>query len=200
MAKKSPMIYQFKITLDGIKPPIWRRIQVPESYTFWDFHIAIQDAMGWLDYHLHQFEVINPKYDELNYIGIPSDGLEFEPLLTGWKIPIKRYFSQTNAKAKYEYDFGDSWWHIIVLEKILPVVPLVEYPLCIGGRRACPPEDCGGSWGYENLLQIIADPNHEEHESMIEWLGEEFHPEIFNPATVIFDSPRERLKTTIEYL
>lgn len=198
MPKKPSMVYQFKITLDDIKPPVWRRIQVPESYSFWDFHVAIQDAMGWLDCHLHQFEVINPKYGERDLIGIPDDEWGSEPVIAGWKTPIKRYFSPANTKAKYDYDFGDDWRHKILLEEILPAVPLVEYPLCIAGKRACPPEDCGGPWGYEDLLNIIGDPNHEEHQNMMEWLGDEFHAEMFIPSEVHFDNPKERLKDAIQ--
>src|SRR5689334_4182350 len=105
MPKKSSMIYQFKISLYDITPPIWRRIQVPESYTFWDLHVAIQDAMGWYDCHLHQFEVINPKYGDSDFIGIPGDDWGAEKIFPGWKTPIKRYFSLVNKKANYEYDF-----------------------------------------------------------------------------------------------
>lgn len=200
MTKKPIMIYQFKVALDGIKPPIWRRIQVPEEYTFWDFHVAIQDAMGWLDCHLHQFEMINPKYGERDLVGIPDDEWGVEGVLPGWKTPIKKYFSPANTKANYDYDFGDGWRHKITLEKILPAVPLVEYPLCITGKRACPPEDCGGPYGYENLLEIIADPGHEEHQTMMEWLGDEFHPEFFSAAKIHFDDPKERLKNATQML
>jgi hypothetical protein len=193
MPKKFSMVYQFKISLNDVSPPIWRRIQVPESYTFWDLHVAIQDAMGWLDCHLHQFEVINPKYGEHDLIGMPDGEWDSEEVFSGWKTPIKRYFSLVNKKANYDYDFGDGWRHKILLEKIMPAVPLVEYPICIAGKRACPPEDCGGPWGYQNFLEIIANPKHEEYSSMMEWVGGEFHPEIFFVSSVHFDDPKERL-------
>lgn len=191
MANKSHNIYQFKITLEGIKPTIWRRIQVPETYTFWDLHVAIQDAMGWLDCHLHQFDIINLKTDRKDSIGIPDEygGIETLP---GWKTSISSYFSLSNKKADYEYDFGDCWRHKVNLEKILPLESNIKYPRCIAGERACPPEDCGGIWGYENLLEIIKDPNHEEYEERLEWLGDNFDPEDFNPADVHFDDPKER--------
>jgi len=194
MPKKSSMVYQFKITLNGIRPPIWRRIQVPEAYSFWDLHVAIQDSMGWCDCHLHEFQVVNPKYGCIELIGIPNDEWGGDPVTAGWKAPIKRYFSANNTKSTYMYDFGDGWEHKIELEKILPAVPLAEYPICITGRRACPPEDCGGPYGYENFLEIIADPSHDEHESMMEWIGREFHPEIFFTSDVHFSNPKESLE------
>jgi len=125
MKKKFDQVYQFKITLRDIKPPIWRRIQVPETYTFWDLHVAIQDAMGWSDYHLHEFEMVDPS--------------------TGLKVNI-----------------------------------------------GIPDEDFGGIWGYENFLEIINDPDNEEYEDMIEWVGGEFDPEHFDVKEVSFDDPDKR--------
>ena len=196
MPKKDPKnIYQFKITLEGIKPIIWRRIQVPETYSFWDLHVAIQDAMGWEDYHLHEFEILNPKTGIKDNIGLPTDDWGDEGnILTGWKTPISSYFSALNKKATYQYDFGDSWDHKVVLEKILPFESGVQYPRCLAGERACPPEDCGGIWGYESLLEIMKDPEHEEYEERMEWLGGEFNPEKFNPDSIQFDDPKVRLK------
>ncbi|ACR78816.1 plasmid pRiA4b ORF-3 family protein [Kosmotoga olearia] len=193
MKKKFNRVYQFKITLKGIKPPIWRRIQVPETYTFWDLHVAIQDAMGWLDYHLHEFEIINPSTGLKVNIGIPDEDFGRD-VLPGWKQKIADYFSMENPKANYTYDFGDNWEHKIELEKILPREKGVTYPVCIKGKRACPPEDCGGVWGYEELLEAIKDPAHERHEELLEWLGEDFDPEHFDVNEVSFDDPNKRLK------
>ena len=195
MPKKFQNIYQFKITLEDIKPAIWRRIQVPEVYSFWDLHIAIQDAMGWLDYHLHQFKIFNPKTGKKDLIGIPIDD-EWDDIsvLPGWKTLISSYFSSSNKKATYEYDFGDSWEHKISFEKILPLNSAVKYPNCIAGERSCPPEDCGGVWGYESLLEIMNDPAHEEYAERMEWVGDNFDPENFNPDSVKFDDPKQRLK------
>jgi len=186
-------VYQFKITLEGIKPPIWRRIQVPENYTFWGLHVAIQDAMGWQDYHLHVFEMLNPSTGSKVNIGIPEGPLDTE-FLPGTQLRIADYFSMENRLAKYEYDFGDGWVHEIRLEKILPRKEGVDYPICIAGKRACPPEDCGGVWGYESLLEAIRDESHEEHERMLEWLGGEFDPECFDPDEVSIDDADARLK------
>lgn len=195
MAKKIERVYQFKITLKGIKPPIWRRIQVPETYSFWDLHVAIQDSFGWLDYHLHNFEIINPRTGELEEIGIPDeDGWGSVEILAGWKRKISRYFSENSKKANYTYDFGDDWNHDVRLEKILPRDPDSKYPVCTGGKRACPPEDCGGPWGYEDFLEIIMDPGHEEHDEMLEWAGGHFDPEEFDMTEIQFDDPEERLK------
>lgn len=197
MTTKNSQIYQFKITLKGIKPKIWRSIQVPSNYSFWDLHVAIQDSMGWLDYHLHQFTIINPKTGENESIGIPDDEYP-EGVIPGEKVKISKYFLSPKDKAKYEYDFGDGWEHEIILEKILPIIVGSKYPQCVAGERACPPEDCGGVYGYENLLEIISNPKHEEYEEMMRWLGGEFNSEDFDPKSVYFDDPKERWKIAFQ--
>ena len=188
-------IYQFKITLRDIKPPIWRRIQVPASYTFWDLHVAIQDAMGWLDYHLHAFRVKNPATGETEEIGIPDDegsAWADQKIKVGWEMKISDHFSSENSKASYTYDFGDGWEHGLKLEKILPRDMAMTYPICTAGKRACPPEDCGGAAGYYNLLDVLADRTHAEYQETLDWLGGGFDPERFNPRDVQFDDPQER--------
>ena len=194
MVKKTNEVYQFKITLNNSKPTIWRRIVVPSNYSFWDLHVAIQDSMGWIDYHLHIFEIKNPKTNMKVEIGIPDeeDELFDRIILPDYKEKITKYFNENNRNARYEYDFGDSWIHTIKLEKILPATIGEKYPKCIDGKMACPPEDCGGIGGYYNLIEIINDPSHEEYENMMEWLGGEFNPEIFDPKAVSFDDPKER--------
>src|SRR4030095_3771456 len=172
VVQKNPVnIYQFKISLQYIKPPIWRRIQVPDFHTFWDLHCAIQDAMGWDDYHLHEFSILNPQSGIEERIGMPCDEWEDETLLTGWETKISSYFSPNNEKASYMYDFGDGWTHQVVLEKILPYDPQLQYPQCSAGKRACPPEDCGGVPGYEHLLEVMSKPRHKEYKRLVEWLG-----------------------------
>jgi len=187
-------VYQFKIQLQGITPPIWRRIVVLETYTFWDLHVAIQDAMGWLDYHLHEFRIRKKHSRSVTEIGIPSeDGLENDlEILPGWEVPIADYFSEIGATADYEYDFGDGWRHKIILEGILLSEKGRKYPECIDGARACPPEDCGAVPGYEHLLEVISDPGHEEYQEMITWLGGKYDPEEFAPDEVKFDDPKKR--------
>ena len=196
MKKKYDQVYQFKITLKGTKPPIWRRILVPETYTFWDLHVAIQDAMGWDDYHLHEFTLLSPKTGRKVKIGIPSDedadfGWE---VLAEWNQKIAHYFSSENSKADYVYDFGDGWEHSIKLEKILPRETGVAYPRCIDGRGACPPEDCGGIGGYAEFLEAIGDPANELHEDMLDWVGGSFDPDDFDPNDVEFEDPDSRFK------
>lgn len=168
MKKKFDQVYQFKITLKDIKPLIWRRIQVPKTYTFWDFHVAIQDSMGWFDGHLHEFEINNPLTELKILIGIPEEEFADYKVLPGWKIKIADYFLRENKSANYIYDFGDNWEHKITLEKILLKENNVTYPLCVKGERACPPEDCGGTYRYEDFLKIIGDPDDEQHEEMLE--------------------------------
>ena len=189
------MIYQFKILLQGSKPPIWRRIQVPASYSFYDLHVAIQDSMGWYDCHLHEFVMKKPTALSEGRIGIPDDGERGDDgVLPGWETKLLSYFSLSNPKAEYMYDFGDGWAHLITLEKILPAKSDQTYPQCLKGKRACPPEDCGGIWGYADLLEILSDPNHEEHENRLEWLGGEFDSEAFDPKDVVFEDPKDRYK------
>lgn len=202
MASAVSNVYQFKITLRDIKPNIWRRIQVPESYNFYELHVAIADAMGWADYHLHQFIMKKPSTGTKVYITTPSDddyGFGFGPQvekIDEESVKIAQYFVAEKVKALYEYDFGDCWEHDVVLEKILPAAENVEYPRCLAGKRACPPEDCGSTYGYEELLQIIANPEHEEYKEKMEWLeqfgNENFDPEEFDPNSVYFDDPKER--------
>jgi len=195
MKRKYSRVYQFKITLKGTKPPVWRKILVPETYTFWDLHVAIQDAMGWLDYHLHEFTIMNPLTGLVDRIGIPDeDFLDQEEAYPGWTKKVADHFSPQNPRADYCYDFGDDWQHAVKLEKIMPREAGVRYPICVGGKRACPPEDCGGTLGYEEFLTIIKDPSHEEYESTLEWAGGAFDPERFDPGGVPFADPQKRWK------
>jgi hypothetical protein len=201
MAKKISELYQFKITLNDSKPAIWRRIVVPANYSFWDLHVAIQDSMGWLDYHLHEFEIVNPTTCEKVRIGLPDEEYD-EPdkiAIPDHKENISDYFNKNNCIARYEYDFGDSWIHTIKFEKILLAIPGEKYPKCIGGKMACPPEDCGGIPGYYNLLSILKNPKNEEYEDMINWLGGEFDPKLFDPESVLFDNPMKRFKLMDEH-
>jgi hypothetical protein len=195
MPKKFDRVYQFKITLKDIKPAVWRRIQVPEIYTFWDLHVAIQDAFGWLDYHLHEFELMNPTEAIIAAIGIPDDTWPSDrQTLPGWKEKIADWLSMENRSSLYTYDFGDNWEHIVKLEKILPRGKGVKYPVCTDGKRACPPEDCGGVWGYRDLLKILKNPDHEEYEDWVHWVGGKFDPEFFDATKIRFMDPAKRRK------
>jgi hypothetical protein len=193
------LAYQFKVTLLGIEPGIWRRIVVPATYSFWDLHVAIQDSMGWLDCHLHAFRLRNPETKESDEIGIPDDD-PFEgdePMLPGWDVPLARYFQEAGDRADYEYDFGDGWEHEVILEDMVARTPKAKYPVCVAGEGACPPEDCGGVPGYEELLQVLRDPSHEEHKSTREWVGGHYDPVAFDPKAVHFDDPKKRLRNAL---
>ncbi len=187
-------IFQFKITLKDIEPLIWRRIQVPSRYSFWDLHVAIQDSMGWFDCHLHAFRMKRRHAHKKSMIGIPMNA--DDPVLPGWDIRIDMYFIEPGHTAEYEYDFGDCWQHDILFEGILVKEKGQGYPLCLDGSRACPPEDCGGTIGYSNLLETLKDPKHEDHNRMKEWLSgwyEGYDPDKFDKDKVEFDNPKTRL-------
>ncbi len=163
-------IYQLKITLKEIRPPIWRRVQVPSSTTLSQLHLIIQAAMGWWNCHLHQFSIQGIDYGEPQ----PEYGLDMRDEK---RVKLNQVVQREKAKFLYLYDFGDSWEHSILVEKVLPREPEVSYPLCVKGKRACPPEDCGGPWGYAEFLEAIQNPEHPEHESFVEWIGGEFNSE-----------------------
>ena len=189
-------VYQFKIQMKEITPVIWRRILVPETYNFWDLHVAIQDSMGWHDSHLHMFLIRKKHTQSISRIGIPHEEMfEDEPeIITGWKAPISDYFHDVGVTAEYRYDFGDNWKHEVLLEGILLREKGTKYPKCIDGTRSCPPEDCGGIPGYENLLAVMKDPDDEEYDDLITWLGKKFIPEEFSTEKVKFDNPKKRWK------
>lgn len=191
-------VVQFKIVLADIDPPIWRRIQVPSWYSLWDLHVAIQDAMGWLDYHLHAFRFPAEEWQGYEF-GIPNDesSLEDDNVRTeaGWLQAADTFFRAPGDTAEYAYDFGDDWRHEIVLEAIVPAENTAQYPRCLDGERACPPEDCGGLPGYEEVVEAFVHPEEGESAALIEWATSEitryppFSPERFDPAEVRFDDP-----------
>jgi hypothetical protein len=164
-------IYQLKITLRDIRPPIWRRVQVKSSTKLSQLHLMIQAAMGWYNCHLHQFSIEGVDYGEPE----PDYGLDMQDEK---KVKLSSVIKSEKAKFFYIYDFGDSWEHSILVEKILPLDPKASYPLCIKAKRACPPEDCGGAWGYLEFLEAIKDPTHPEHESFLEWVEGSFDSEF----------------------
>ena len=175
--------FQLKITLSDSKPPIWREIIVPADYTFFDLHVAIQDAFGWEDCHLHQFFIGTPYKNQSIIVACP-DSDDMCDVLDERELKLSKYLSDPKDKIYYEYDFGDGWMHKIELRKILDNDAKSKYPQIIGGARACPPEDCGGMWGYYNLIEIVKNPKHKEYEEMMEWMGlddpSEFDPEYFD--------------------
>jgi len=174
-------IYQIKVTLLGTKPPIWRRLLIPADLTLARLHDVLQRAMGWEDGHLHEFRVGRQSY------GVPDPdegGFALEDRIDEGRVRLHQVLGRMGAKAVYTYDFGDTWEHGIVIEKHLPADPNLVYPVCTGGQRACPPEDCGGIPGFYDLLEAIQDPQHERHEELLDWLGEEYDPEAFSIEAV----------------
>lgn len=170
-------VYQLKVTLKGSKPPIWRRIQVRGSTTLARLHRILQIVMGWEEAHLHQFIV-----DGI-YYGEPDPDWDLD-IKSERRVRLEQIVSAVKDRFIYEYDFGDSWEHIIVVEKILPAEAGQRYPRCLTGRRACPPEDVGGVWGYLYFLEAISDAQHPEHEAMLEWVEDDFDPEAFDQEAV----------------
>ena len=172
-------VFQLKVSLDGIAPVIWRRLQVPGNATLGWLHAVIQVAMGWTNSHLHQFVAGKRLYSDPSF---DLDEFEDDPrVVDEGTITIIEVAPRVKRTFVYEYDFGDSWDHRITVEKILDPDPATATAArCLDGERACPPEDCGGVYGYAALLEIIMDPKHEEYESMMEWLGGRFEPEVFD--------------------
>lgn len=195
MKKKLDNVYQFKIALVDSDPPIWRRIQVSETYSFGDLHHAIQRAMGWDSYHSYDFYIddIRVESDEPGFYiddmwrDMPpvDSGPSTVKTLPAGETKLKKFMNK-GKKFTYIYDLGDRWEHTVELEKILISKNDTDYPRCLAGESACPPEDCGGIMGYEDFLEAIDDPSHPQHEEMLDWIGGEFDPEHFDPDEVVF--------------
>ena len=168
-------IHQLKVTLRGTRPPIWRRIVIDGGETLSHLHAVIQAAFGWFDAHLHDFEIDGERY------GIP-DKDDWTPVKDERRVSIDQALGDGNRKIRYTYDFGDNWDHDISIEKTIGVEDIEMVPDCVGGRRACPPEDCGGTWGYQELLDVLADPAHPEHQERLEWTGGPIDPDAFEPT------------------
>jgi hypothetical protein len=163
--------YQLKVTLRGARPPIWRRLEVKGETTLFMLHEILQLAMGWTDSHLHQFIAKGKCY------GTPDPDF-FVDRENERKVRIDQVLKKPKDRMVYEYDFGDSWEHEVVVEKVMPAERgRGRYPLVTAGKRACPPEDCGGIPGYYHLLEVLRSPRHPEHQEMLEWYGGTYDPE-----------------------
>jgi hypothetical protein len=173
-------IYGIKVTLLGTKPPIWRRLLVPASMTLAKLHDVLQTAMGWHDCHMHEFRAGERHFGRPDPEDI-SMGMQVE---NERNIRLSSVLRRPGAKLIYTYDFGDNWEHAIVLEKLLPLLPDMTSPICIDGSLACPPDDCGGIPGFYELLDALADPNHEQHQEMRDWIGGDFDPQAFSVEEV----------------
>ena len=183
--------YQLRITLANIEPRIWRRIVVPGSVTLAKLHNIIQIAMGWGNDHLYLFTVVREQYGE--GMGASTDFSESK-VSNAKRVELQDVALRKGAKLLYEYDMGDGWEHQLVVEKIADGAP--EAIRCLEGARACPPEDCGGPFGYAELLEIISDPEHPECEDRRAWLGEDFSPEDFDLAAVNRRLGRLKVRST----
>lgn len=173
-------IIQLKITLQGTKPPIWRRILVDKSTTFSLFHSIILNAMGWVGGHLYEFNINGYRIGEPHKDDEGWGG----KLIDASKKSLDNIISATKGKFMYTYDFGDSWEHLIKVEKFLLKEENIKYPICIEGELNCPPEDCGGVWGFYELLETIKNKKHPENKKTLEWLGGEYDPEYFDKKEI----------------
>jgi diadenosine tetraphosphate (Ap4A) HIT family hydrolase len=175
---RGDLVYQLSVTLRDIHPPIWRLLQVPGRVTLHQLHLVLQAAMGWENDHLYQFAwaglVIAEPSSEVDPLTFPD--------LDSHRTRLATVAARIGTTFVYEYDFGDSWEHDLVVERLLSAEKAVRYPLCLAGQRACPREDCGGTSGYEDLVQALSDSGHERHAELREWAGEAYDPEAFDLA------------------
>lgn len=194
-------VHELRIALQRTRPPIWRRVAVPSDVTLAELHEVVQIAMGWTDSHLHQFRlktaakpltreemtrlIQTDRYDEIErrsrcdrvFTDLSMGDMEGED---EGHVALGTLCGKPKDKITYEYDFGDGWEHLITVNKIYPAKDRVRYPVCLGGKLACPPEDCGGTWGYYEMLDILSDPKHPEHAERREWLGGHIDPDNFD--------------------
>ncbi len=169
-------VHRLKVTLRGVRPPVWRRVEVVSTTTLHQLSAELEAAMGWFGGHLHAFEVGGTTYQ------LPDDDeLGWRPTKDERRAVLNKVVPAVKMKMLWEYYFGDGWAHDVLVEAIEPAVAGVEYPRCIAGGRASPPEDCGGPWGYADLLEALADPSHPEHAAMLEWAPPDFDPARFDP-------------------
>lgn len=177
--KTVPELLQLKIELEGITPAIWRRILVPASITLPRLHRVIQRAMGWRDYHLHEFRLAGERY------GIPDPHFDWgKPPRSEQRVRLGATLGRASS-FQYTYDFGDNWCHRIIVEERLPYDPSeVTTPRCTGGANACPPDDVGGIDGYEAFIAVMANPGHPDHQDMTEWHDGPFARQHFDLGKV----------------
>jgi hypothetical protein len=164
-----------KVTLDQVDPPIWRRLAVRRDCPLGELHDIIQAVMGWENYHLHEFRLDNSRYGPVD----PS--WDMDPrILDELCFQLDDLLDEGAPVFRYLYDFGDGWNHTVQVESECDAAEFDRLPVCIDGERSCPPEDCGGVWGYDELLEALADPNHERHEELSGWIDPDFDPEKFD--------------------
>ena len=176
MRRQITGVYQLKIVLTDVRPQVMRRVLVPEDIRLDALHGVLQAAMGWTDSHMHSFT-----FGERAFTTPYEEGaLEELRMEDERRVRLSALITTPKDTFRYEYDFGDDWQHLVTLEKILPAVPNTDYPVCLAGKRACPPEDCGGAWGYSGLLKVLRDPTNPEYKETKTWVGRKFDPEQFD--------------------
>ena len=194
----SPNAVRLRVSINHIEPVIWRRLIVPNYWNLQHLHLTIQAAFNWWNYHLHEFQIGGLRYGD---IAVGDDfSCEDDPQLFDECEVRLRDFSRAGACFSYSYDFGDNWQHTVELEETLTLESVPKKAICIDGARARPPEDVGGVSGYENFLEVMADPTDPEHKDTKRWCGGHFDPEWFDLETVNKDvgnalkpNPRRRL-------
>jgi len=177
--KASESVLVLRVAVEEIEPEIWRTILVPDDYTLAYLHVVLQTVMDWLDYHLHEFEIDGRTYGRPDY-----DEDAPESLLDERTVTLKEVLTGRTKSFLYSYDFGDEWHVKLTVEDTVSREPQEYYPHCVEGARAAPPDDVGGVGGYEDFLEAIADPAHENHDELLDWIGGEFDPEEFDPEYI----------------
>jgi hypothetical protein len=201
----SKPVLQIRVELQHIEPLIWRRLQLPGDCTLWDLHVAIQSAFAWNDSHLHEFRPVGQRRGKPRF-GLPFTDFGGEPPLPCWEHRVADVLTRSNPRLEYEYDFGDGWEHLILLEDILEASPGKSYPRCTAGERAAPPDDCGGPPGYASLLETLRNPQDPEHAEWQCWAAKKkgirgrFDPEAFDEQKVKFANSTQRLKRLLAHL
>lgn len=164
-----------RITLEDVVPTVWRRLLVPGAVRLAKLHRILQAAMGWTDSHLHAFTIGDKRYG-MHFDDYPEEEIDEKGITVWTAVSEHRRFS-------YEYDFGDSWEHTIVVEEVTTSSRGLKFAVCIDGQNACPPEDCGGAGGYAELLRTLADPGHQDPDRALQWVSGSFDPESFDLAS-----------------
>ena len=167
--------YNLRVDLDRIKPPIWRRFEIPSGITLGQLHQIIQDVMGWMDSHLHSFEISGKEYG-------PIDEFDEDDQIDENSVTVEKVLRGGVKSFKYIYDFGDYWVHTIKVES--ETESIVRVPRVLKGKRCCPLEDCGGPWGYADVLEAVSNPEGEKGAELGEWIGEDYDPERFDISEV----------------
>lgn len=182
-SRSNDVIVQIKVKLLGVtKPPVWRRLQLHADTSLDHLHETLIAAFGWQDYHMHCFSSGSQEF------GVPDPELGF----TDERHVTLGELIGVGDRLRYTYDFGDDWQHEIAVEELLDPDPEIHYPVLVAAKGACPPEDCGGPWGYAELKDILTDRRHEQHQEMLDWLGLD-EASDFDPAAVATDEIEEEL-------